>query len=121
MNNARFGKFLVILNGAVPAALLAWDAWHGQLGANPVNFAIRTTGLLALIFLLLSLAISPVKQLTGWNALVHVRRNLGLYAFFYAAAHFGIFFWWDRARGVGSTLHEIYARDYLWFGTAALL
>ena len=50
--NLRLAKKLVLLNAFVPAALLAWDAWHHRLGANPVNFAILTTGMLALIFLL---------------------------------------------------------------------
>ena len=53
MKEIRFVKFLVLLNGAVPAVLLGIDALRGQLGANPVNFAIRTTGLLSLICLLL--------------------------------------------------------------------
>ena len=121
MREIRFAKFLVLINCGVPALLLGWDAFHGKLGANPVNFAIRTTGLLALIYLMLSLFISPVKQISGWNALAHFRRTLGLYAFFSAALHFGIFFWWDRAHSVSSTVHEIVARVYLWFGITALL
>ncbi|MHC5544448.1 sulfoxide reductase heme-binding subunit YedZ, partial [Singulisphaera rosea] len=55
----RFTKVVVALNGAVPVFLLGWDAAAGRLGANPVNFAIRTTGILSLIFLVLSLAVTP--------------------------------------------------------------
>lgn len=121
MNNARFAKGLVWINGAVPGGLLLWDAFRGQLGANPVNFAIRSTGLLSLIFLTLSLLITPLRQLTRMDALIVHRRTLGLYSAIYAFAHFGIFFWWDRDRSVSSTLNEIAARQYIWFGMAALL
>ena len=69
MKVSRFTKATVILNGAVPAILLAWDACWGQLGANPVNFAIRTTGILSLIFLVLMLAITPATRLSGWSGL----------------------------------------------------
>lgn len=121
MKEIRFVKFLVLLNGAVPAALLGLDALRGQLGANPVNFAIRTTGLLSLIFLLLSLTTTPVGRITGWTWLTQVRRTLGLYAFFHALAHFAIFFAWDRGLSLGSTLSEMLVRPYLTVGTIGLL
>ena len=63
----RFAKFLVLVNCAVPAALLGWDALHHQLGANPVNFAIRTTGMLTLVFLMLTLLVTPLRKVTGWT------------------------------------------------------
>lgn len=121
MKEIRFVKFLVLLNGAVPAFLLGVDAFRGELGANPVNFAIRTTGLLALIFLLLSLTTTPAGRITGWTWLTQVRRTLGLYAFFHALAHFIIFFVWDRAMSAGSTLSEMLLRPYLTVGAAGLL
>jgi ferredoxin-NADP reductase/DMSO/TMAO reductase YedYZ heme-binding membrane subunit len=116
-----FARQLVILNGAVPIVLLAWDALHHQLGVNAVNYAIRTTGLLGLIFLVGSLAITPLRRLTGWNELVAPRRALGLYAFFYLAIHFAIFVLLDRGGNVRSTVHEIVMRRYLQIGTAGLL
>ena len=121
MKEIRFAKFLVLLNGAVPVALLAYDAFRGELGANPVNFAIRTTGMLALIFLLLSLAITPLSKSTGYGWLAHFRRSLGLYAFFHAAGHFLLFFVYDRAMNVASTLGELIARPYLAVGASSLL
>lgn len=117
----RFAKLLVLVNCAVPATLLGWDAWHHKLGANPVNFAILTTGLMALIFLMLTLAVTPLRKITGLNWLISFRRMLGLYAFFYACAHFLIFFGLDRAFSVSSTLHEIIKRKYLWLGITGLL
>jgi ferredoxin-NADP reductase/DMSO/TMAO reductase YedYZ heme-binding membrane subunit len=119
--DARFAKRLVLVNGLVPLALLAWDAYHHQLGVNEVNFAIRTTGLLGLVFLVLSLLVTPLRRLTGWNTLIAIRRNLGVFGFFYIALHFAIFFAFDRAGSVSSTLEEIVERVYLWFGTAALV
>jgi len=119
--DTRFAKFLVFINALVPGTLLAWDAWHGQLGVNGVNYALHTTGLLALIFLLLTLAVTPARKLTGWTTVLAYRRSLGLFAFAYTCAHFLIFFLFDRALSVSSTIHEILARRYLFIGTSALL
>ena len=116
-----FAKWLVIVNGLIPAVLLVWDAYHGQLGVNNVNFAIRTTGLVGLVFITLSLVVTPLRALTGWNKLIAIRRNLGVFGFVYLAAHFLIFFWWDRMGSVSSTASEIVTRRYLWFGAGALL
>src|SRR5438105_4807890 len=121
MKEIRFAKFLVVLNCTVPVALLGLDGLRHQLGANPVNFAIRTTGLLALIFLLLSLTTTPVGRITGWHWLTHFRRTLGLYAFFHTLLHFVIFFALDRALSVDGTLSEMLVRPYLTVGAAGLL
>jgi len=117
----RFAKLLVLVNCAVPAALLGWDAWHHQLGANPVNYAILTTGLLALIFLVLTLTVTPLRKITGLNWIIFARRTLGLYAFYYALLHFLIFFFLDRQGSVSSTVSEMIKRKYLIVGGIALL
>jgi ferredoxin-NADP reductase/DMSO/TMAO reductase YedYZ heme-binding membrane subunit len=119
--DARFAKRLAWINGAVPAAVLAWDAIGGQLGVNGVNYAIRTTGKLSIVFLTLSLLVTPLRRLTGWSQLIAVRRSLGLFGFYYALAHFSIFFALDRAASLESTVTEIVERVYLWFGFGALL
>ena len=116
----RFAKLLVLINCAVPALLLAWDAWHHRLGANPVNFAILTTGMLALIFLLLTLLVTPLRKVSGWNWIIFSRRTLGLYAFFYASLHFLIFFGFDRGFSVGGTVTEMFKRRYLMVGFIGL-
>jgi sulfoxide reductase heme-binding subunit YedZ len=121
MTGMQFSRTLVAINGGVPLALLAWDAARGQLGANPVNFAIRTTGLLSLIFLLMSLTVTPVRRLTGLNWLVSYRRSLGLYGFAYAAVHLGIYVGLDRALSLASTWTEIVSRRYLQVGIAGVL
>lgn len=119
--DSKLAKRFAMVCGAIPALLLAWDAYRHQLGANAVNFAIRTTGMLGLVFLTLSLAITPLRRLTGWNLLIAPRRNLGVLGFLYIATHFFIFYAYDRAGSVASTLSEIGSRVYLWFGTGALL
>jgi DMSO/TMAO reductase YedYZ heme-binding membrane subunit len=121
MKVTRFARFIVLLNCAVPATLLGWDAWRGDLGANPVNFAIRTSGLLALIFLVLTLLVTPASRITGWGWLTQFRRMLGLYAFFHTCLHFSIFFGFDRGASVSGTLSEIVKRPYLMVGTLGLV
>src|SRR6266436_5245500 len=116
-NDIRFAKLLLLVNAAVPAALLAWDAYHHRLGANPVNFAILTTGMSALIFLLLTLLVTPLRKITGLNWIIFSRRTLGLYAFFYASLHFLIFFSFDRSFSISSTVSEMLRRKYLLVGT----
>jgi len=112
---------MIIVNGAVPLALLGWDALHHQLGANPQNFAILTTGMMTLVFLTLTLAATPLRKLTGWNWIVNLRRTLGLYAFFYGCAHFLLFFSLDRSFSVSSTFSEMVRRKYLIVGSLALI
>ena len=120
-NDIRFIKFLILVNGLVPLELLVWDQAHNRLGANPQNFLILTTGMMTLIFLMLTMAVTPLRKLTGWNWLIQFRRMLGLYAFFYGCLHFLCFFSLDRGFSVSSTLTEMVKRKYLIVGSAALL
>ena len=120
-NDIRFAKLLVLVNAAVPATLLGRDAYHHRLGANPVNFAILTTGMSALTFLLLTLAVTPLRKITGLNWIILSRRTLGLYAFCYASLHFLIFFIFDRSLSISGTLSEMVKRQYLLMGITGLL
>jgi sulfoxide reductase heme-binding subunit YedZ len=120
-DDLQFARLLVLVNAAVPATLLGWDAWHHNLGANPVNFAILTTGMLTLIFLLLTLAVTPLRKITRLNWIIFSRRTLGLYAFFYGSLHFFIFFSLDRSFSVSDTLSEMIKRKYLLVGITGLL
>ena len=119
--DGKLAKWIVIISGAVPGALLLWDAKQGNLGVNAINFAIRTTGMLGLVFMTLSLVITPLRRLTGWNWLLAARRNLGVYGFLYIALHFALFLIFDRDGSVSSTLSEIVERVYLWFGAGSLV
>ncbi len=120
-NDIRFIKLLILVNGAVPLALLVWDQSHNKLGANPQNFLILTTGMMTLIFLTLTMAVTPMRKITGLNWLIQFRRMLGLYAFFYGCLHFLCFFSLDRAFSVASTLTEMLKRKYLILGSTALI
>ncbi len=120
-DNIRFAKLLLLVNGAVPPALVSWDAWHHTLGANPQNFAILTTGMMTMIFLVLTMAITPMRKILGWNWLIQFRRLLGLYAFFYGCVHFSLFFSLDRSFSISSTLAEMLKRKYLIVGSTGLL
>jgi sulfoxide reductase heme-binding subunit YedZ len=86
----------------VPAALLLRDAFTGGLGVNPIETLTLTTGRWALRLLLAALAVTPIRRITGWHAIIRVRRMLGLFAFFYASLHFltyivlDHFFDWER-------------------------
>ena len=84
-------RVLVHLGAAVPLALLLWDAWRGDLTANPIQFITLRTGKTALILLLLSLLCTPLNLLFGLKAVLPLRRPLGLWAFFYVCVHLLIF------------------------------
>ncbi|MFO0920955.1 MAG: FAD-binding oxidoreductase [Pirellulales bacterium] len=115
-----FLKKLVLINSLVPLAMLAWDAWNDQLGANAINIAIHITGIVSLLFLMLTLAISPLRQITGWSGWIAFRRTLGVHAFVYAALHFVLYFVWDRQLNLASTASEVLSRRYLQVGFLAL-
>lgn len=120
MSDAQFAKFLVAVNGMVPLALLAYDAYHHRLGADPVTFAIHTTGMMTLIFLLLTLCVTPVRRLFSWNFASHFRRMLGLYAFFYCCLHFTLYFAFNKSGSVSAVLADVGKRPFILFGMTGL-
>ncbi|HBR58817.1 MAG TPA: hypothetical protein DEA22_15315 [Blastocatellia bacterium] len=92
MRNVGFYKLLFSVSAATPLFLLVWDGWRGQLGANPVEFVLRTFGVLTLIFLLLTLAVTPARRLFHVNELIRIRRMLALWSFFLCrVASLGLF------------------------------
>ena len=116
-----FWRLAVVVNGFVPLAILALDAATGGLGAGGVNTALHVTGLVSLVFLVGSLAVTPVRVLTGWNGLIAVRRALGLFAFLYAAAHVAIYVALDQGGVLAAAWEELLARRYLQVGAASVL
>jgi sulfoxide reductase heme-binding subunit YedZ len=120
-DDAKFIKLIIFVNSLVPVALLAWDAARKHLGANPLEYVTRTTGMLTLIFLLLSLAVTPLRKITGWNWLGMNRRVLGLYAFFYGALHFITYIWFDRFFNFKSALGDVAQRPFIAVGFASFL
>jgi sulfoxide reductase heme-binding subunit YedZ len=121
MKDPAFAKFVVLVNGAVPLALMGWDAYWHQLGANPVNHAIHVTGFVAIIFIALTLSVTPVRKITGWNWLSHFRRMLGLYAFFYGVVHFSIYFALQQSFHVKAVFWDAVDHPFIFYGMTALL
>jgi sulfoxide reductase heme-binding subunit YedZ len=119
--DAKFTKAVLFINSLVPLGLLAWDAAHRNLGANPLEYVTRTTGMLTLIFLVLSLAVTPLRKMTGWNWLGMNRRMLGLYAFFYGALHFLTYIWFDRFFNFKSAIGDVVQRPFIAIGFASFL
>jgi sulfoxide reductase heme-binding subunit YedZ len=117
----KFTRFVLFTNGLVPAVLLAWDAYHGKLGANPIEFATRATGVLTLVFLFVTLAVTPARKLTGANWLVKLRRQVGLYAFFYGCLHLLTYVWFDKFFGVREIVEDVYNRPFITIGMASFL
>jgi sulfoxide reductase heme-binding subunit YedZ len=116
LKEIKFYKIVVFINSLVPLVLMAWDWYHGQLGANPVEFLTRTTGMLTLVFLLVSLAVTPLRKVTSLQWLIQFRRMLGLYAFFYGFLHLTTYVWFDRSFNIKSTIADIYARPFIAIG-----
>ena len=116
MKEIKFYKIVVFINSLVPLALMSWDWYQGKLGANPVEFLTRTTGMLTLVFLLISLAVTPLRKITGAQWLIQFRRMLGLYAFFYGFLHLLTYIWFDRTFNLKSTIADIYARPFIAIG-----
>jgi sulfoxide reductase heme-binding subunit YedZ len=105
----------------LPLALLAADTIRGRLGTNPIETATHRTGWWALAFLLLTLAVTPARQLTGWGSLIKLRRLLGLFAFFYATLHLAIYVGVDQFFAFEYMLEDVRERPYITVGFTAFL
>jgi sulfoxide reductase heme-binding subunit YedZ len=121
MRDAPFQKLVILVNGLVPVTLLGLDAWRHQLGANPTQFATRATGVLTLLFLLLSLAVTPLRKAFGQPWLAKFRRMLGLFAFFYGALHLLTYVWFDKVFQVKAILADVGKRPFITVGMASFL
>ncbi len=96
----RVAKIAVFLAALGPVAWLIWAALSGNLSANPLSDITNETGVWTLRFVCITLAITPLRRLTGWNALIRFRRMVGLYAFFYGTLHFLTYAIVDRFAGL---------------------
>jgi sulfoxide reductase heme-binding subunit YedZ len=104
-----------------PVFRLAHLARSGGLGANPIEFVTLSTGTWALVFLLTTLAITPLRIATGWNAATRLRRLLGLFSFFYATLHFITYIWLDKFFDVADMISDIGRRPFITAGFAAFV
>ena len=119
MKEIKFYKLVVFVNALVPLALLGWDWRRGQVGANPLDFVTRTTGTLTLVFLVLTLAVTPLRKWTGANWLVRLRRMVGLYAFFYGSLHFLTYVWFDKWFDLSAIAQDVARRWFILVGFLA--
>ena len=119
MKDIKFYKLALFVNALVPLALLGWDWRRGQLGANPLDFVTRTTGTLTLVFLVLTLAVTPLRKWTGAQWLVRLRRMVGLYAFFYGSLHFLCYVWFDKAFNLSEMAQDVARRWFILVGFLA--
>jgi sulfoxide reductase heme-binding subunit YedZ len=119
MKDTRFAKVLIFINGLIPLMLLLWDTYRKQVGANPLEFVTRTTGMLTIIFLLLSLSVTPLRRITGANWLVKFRRMLGLYAFFYGFLHLMTYVSFDRYFKLKTIPADVAQRPFIAVGMIA--
>jgi sulfoxide reductase heme-binding subunit YedZ len=129
---------VVFLAGLAPAGWITWLALTGNLSPDPLADITHRTGDWTIRFLCFTLAVTPLRRLTGWNALIRLRRMIGLFAFFYGSLHFliyviadrfaglvefpqGIVSWDTASRLMASIWDDIYKRAYITVGFAALV
>jgi len=121
MTDVRFLKIVVFVNALVPLVLLFSDLYTRRAGPNPLQFATTTTGMLTLIFLSLTVAITPLRKIFGVNSLVKLRRMLGLFAFFYGSLHLLTYIWFDRGFNFISVGPDVVRRPFILAGMIAFL
>ncbi len=114
----KAGLFLLCL---VPFGRLVYGAFSNSLGANPIEAITRSTGWWTLFLLMATLAVTPLRRLSGMNWLLRVRRMLGLYAFFYAFSHFVTFIWFDHWFDPAEILMDVIKRPFITVGFGAFL
>jgi sulfoxide reductase heme-binding subunit YedZ len=117
----RLAKPVVFVLALVPLAGLIFIVLTGRTSANPAEDIQLTTGIWAFRFLLATLAITPIRRLTGWNVLIQYRRMLGLFAFFYATVHLFSYLAFDRSFALGEIVADIVKRPFITAGMAAFL
>lgn len=121
MSILRVLKPIIFAAALVPAAVLVYGAFTGDLTANPIEYITNTTGLTALTFLLITLVVTPLRRLAGWNEVIRLRRMLGLFAFFYACLHFLTWFVLDQFFDFATMVDDIVERPFITLGMATLL
>ncbi len=118
-------RFIILLKVLVwalclsPVSLLVWKATHDELGANPLSEITFSTGHWTLYLLLITLAISPLRKLSGLNWLIRFRRMVGLFAFFYGCLHLMTYLWFDKFFDIHEIVKDVYKRPFITAGFTA--
>ena len=121
MQRVTLAKIALFLVALLPAAVLVWQVLFGDPGPDPVAHVVHETGAWTLRMLLITLAVTPLRKMTGWNVLIRFRRMLGLYAFFYATLHFASYLFLDLGAFWSQLLTDIAKRPYITVGFSAWL
>jgi methionine sulfoxide reductase heme-binding subunit len=117
----RWAKVACFFACLLPLAHLGWKAYYGLLGANPVEVITHSTGDWTLIFLLITLAVTPLRKLTGQLWLIRFRRMFGLFAFFYVFLHFLTYIILDQSLDVRAMLRDVVRRPFITVGFSAFV
>lgn len=117
----KFWKPIAFLASLAPLAMLVWKGFHGGLGANPIEYVTHATGTWTLRFLLLTLAITPLRRLLHMPGLIRYRRMLGLYAFFYGCLHLTTYVWLDQFFDWDHMLKDVAKRPFITAGFTAFV
>lgn len=118
MGLLKAGLFIVAL---LPLARLVLLGFLDKLSANPIEFITRSSGDWTLYLLGLTLAVSPLRQITGWSWLISFRRMLGLFTFFYGSLHFTTFIWFDHFFDLDAMWKDVLKRPFITVGFAAFV
>src|ERR1051325_272231 len=105
-------KPVIFLSCLSPLAILGWNAYTDSLSANPISDITNTTGTWTLRFLLITLSITPIRKLPGWNSIIQIRRMLVLFAFFYVCLHFLTYIWLDQFFQFDEILMDVAKRPF---------
>ena len=116
-------KPIVFLLCLTPAALVVGDAFgiSGQLSANPIEDILDRFGNWGIRFIMITLAVTPLRRMTGWNWLVRFRRMLGLFTFFYVLMHFATWLILDQGLLLSAVLEDLTERPFITIGFTALV
>jgi len=117
----RFFKPVIFLACLTPLAALAWKAYSGNLGANPIEVITHATGDWTIRFLLITLSVTPLRKLTRQPWLIRFRRMFGLFAFFYGVLHFLTYIWLDKFFNFHEMLADIAKRRFITVGFTGFL
>ena len=112
----KYLKSILFLISLIPLGRLVWLGYLDDLGANPIEFMTRSTGTWALVFLCITLAMTPLRVLTGSSLGIKYRRMFGLFCFFYACVHFAIWFFLDQSLDVQAMIHDVLKRPFITMG-----
>jgi methionine sulfoxide reductase heme-binding subunit len=117
----RWAKVVIFLACLGPLARLGWKAYNGLLGANPIEVITHSTGDWTLIFLCVTLAVTPLRMLTKQYWLIRFRRMLGLFAMFYGTLHFTTYIWLDKFFDVHEMVKDVAKRPFITMGFTAFV